>query len=301
MQPSVPGRLVVSGSTGLVGTALAEALGPGSILGLSRSRRPGRDAALWDPARGFIETGRLEGCQGVVHLAGESIAARRWTPAVKQSIRASRVEGTGLLVSALRGLSRPPRVLVSASAIGFYGDRGDEPLEESSPPGSGFLPDVAVAWEAEAARAGEAGIRVVCLRFGIILAARGGALAKMLPPFRLGLGGRLGSGRQWMSWVHVLDVVGAIRLALARDDLSGPVNVVAPAPVRNADFARALGRALGRPAVLPAPALALRAVLGEMADALLLSGQKVLPARLTGAGYLFRHPDLDGALNDLVG
>jgi len=295
-----PGRLVVSGSTGLVGTALAEALGPGSFLSLGRSRRAGSDAVRWDPSTGHIEADRLEGCRGVVHLAGESIAARRWTAGVKTSILASRIEGTRLLVSALRRLAAPPRVLVSASAVGYYGDRGDEPLDESSPPGSGFLPEVAVAWEAEAARAGEAGIRVVCLRFGIILSTRGGALAKMLTPFRLGLGGRLGTGRQWMPWVHVADAVGAIRLALAHDDLSGPVNVVAPAPVRNADFARALGRALGRPAVLPAPAVALRVVMGEMAEALLLSGQNVTPARLMRAGYLFRHPDLDGALRDLL-
>ncbi len=296
-----PGTIAVSGGSGLVGTALCRALDHRRILRLVRSsaRRPGE--VRWDPQRGTIDAAGLEGCDAVVHLAGEPIAARRWSAAQKQRILRSRVDATRLLVSTLASLPSRPRVLVSASAIGIYGDRGEEELDESSPRGIGFLADVAEAWETEARRAASEGIRVVCLRFGIILAAEGGALAKMLPPFRLGAGGRLGSGRQWMSWIHFEDVVEIIRRALTDPELSGPVNVVSPGPVRNADFARALGRALGRPAVIPAPGFALRLVLGEMAQALLLSSQKVAPARLRSSGHSFRFPGLDEALVDLLG
>ena len=294
--------IAVSGSSGLVGRALLKDLGEKRVLRLVRARGEGGPGALvWDPARGALETGRLNGCEAVVHLAGEPIGSRRWSAPVKDRIRRSRTEGTRLLAGALARIAHPPRVLVSASAIGIYGDRGDEVLDEASPAGSGFLPEVAEAWEAAAQRAAAAGIRVVSLRFGIILSARGGALRRMLTPFRLGGGGPLGSGRQWMSWVHVADVVGAIRMALERDDLSGPINVVSPAPVRNAEFSHALGHVLHRPSFLRAPAFALRLALGEMADALLLSSQRVIPARLQAAGYQFRFPSLDAALADLLG
>jgi uncharacterized protein (TIGR01777 family) len=296
-----PGTIAVSGGSGLVGSSLLPALDHRRILRLVRSSARGPGEVRWDPGRGTIDAAGLEGCDAVVHLAGEPIAARRWSAPVKQRILRSRVDATRLLVSTLVSLPSPPRVLVSASAIGIYGDRGEEDLDESSPRGTGFLADVADAWEAEALRAASAGIRVVCLRFGIILASHGGALAKMLPPFRLGAGGRLGAGRQWMSWIHIHDVVEIIRRALTDPELGGPVNVVSPEPVRNADFARALGRSLGRPAVIPAPAFALRLALGEMAQALLLSSQKVAPARLRSSGHAFRFPGLDEALRDLLG
>ncbi|HKY33819.1 MAG TPA: TIGR01777 family oxidoreductase [Candidatus Polarisedimenticolia bacterium] len=294
-------RVAVTGAGGLVGSALMEGLrGEAETLRLVRSGPSGGERVRWDPADGSIDAARLDRLDAVVHLAGESIAAGRWSAARKERIRASRVEGTRLLASALAGLARPPRALVCASAIGYYGDRGDEPLDESASRGSGFLADVVASWEAEALKARAAGIRVACLRFGIVLSPRGGALARMLPPFKLGAGGRLGSGRQWMSWIHIADVVAVIRLALEREGFSGPVNVVSPEPARNADFTRALGRALGRPAVLPAPAFALRLALGEMAQALLLSSQKVVPGLLRQAGYSHLFPRLDGALADLL-
>lgn len=276
--------------------------GATSVLSLTRSPRNANGRSIaWDPARSSIDAARLDGCHAVVHLAGEPIAARRWSPRVKERILRSRVDGTSLIARTLARLARPPRVFVSASAIGIYGDRGDEVLLEDSPPGHGFLPDVAAAWEAEAVRAEAAGVRVVVLRFGIVLSTGGGALRKMLTPFRLGAGGPLGSGRQWMSWVHIADVVGAIRHALGSPGLRGPVNVVAPDPVRNTEFSRALGRALRRPAVLPVPAIALRLALGEMADALLLSSQRVVPGRLQSDGYAFRFSTIDAALADLLG
>lgn len=294
--------IAVSGSSGLVGSALLKHLGESRVVRLVRAREaPVPGTVAWDPARGALETGRLNGCDAVVHLAGEPIAARRWSAQVKERIRRSRTEGTRLLAGALTRIAHPPRVFVSASAIGIYGDRGDEILDEGSPAGRGFLAEVAEAWEAAAQRAASAGIRVVSLRLGIVLSDRGGALRKMITPFRLGAGGTLGSGRQWMSWVHIADVVGAIRMALEREDLSGPVNVVSPAPVRNADFTRALAHAVHRPAIFPVPAFALRLALGEMADALLLSSQRVVPARLQGAGYSFQFPTLEGALSDLLG
>jgi uncharacterized protein (TIGR01777 family) len=305
MPPVELGTIAVSGSSGLVGTALLQELRGARVQRIVRSRAGSRDDAnglvVWDPQRGSIDAARLNQCDVVVHLAGEPIAARRWNPKVKQRILRSRVDGTRLLARTVTRLAHPPRVLVSASAIGFYGDRGDEILTEDSSPGTGYLPEVARAWEEEAARAASAGIRVVVLRFGIILSAEGGALKKMLTPFRLGAGGPLGSGRQWMSWVHISDVAGVIRRAIEGGSLAGPVNVVAPEPVRNDDFARALGRALHRPAALRAPAFALRLALGEMADALLLSSQRVAPQRLLADGYPFRFSSLESALADLLG
>jgi uncharacterized protein (TIGR01777 family) len=232
----------------------------------------------------------------VVHLAGESIAAGRWTAAVKERIRRSRVDGTRLLAETLARLERRPRVLVSASAVGYYGDRGDEPLTEESPPGVGFLADVARAWEAAADPARAVGIRVVHPRLGLVLAREGGALPRMALPFRLGLGGVIGSGRQYWSWIALPDAVRVIERALADATLAGPVNAVAPAPATNREFTRALGRVLGRPTLLPFPALGVRLLMGEMGRALLLGSARVLPRRLERAGFRFEHPELEGAL-----
>jgi uncharacterized protein (TIGR01777 family) len=246
---------------------------------------------------GALEPAVVRGVEAIVHLAGAGIADRRWSPEYKRVIRDSRVATTRALVTAIGAspASERPRTLVAASAIGYYGDRGDEPLDESSPPGTGFLPDVCVAWEKESFAARDLGVRVAALRTGIVLDAHGGALAKMLPPFRLGVGGRLGSGTQWMSWITLDDVVALYLFVLANADVDGPMNAVAPTPVTNAEFTRALGRALGRPTFLPAPALALRLALGEMGS-LLLEGQRVLPKAALAAGFGFREPDLPGAL-----
>ncbi len=281
--------VLVTGSRGLVGAALVPALETAghAVRRLSLRGQPVNPAVL-------------EGVDAIVHLAGEPIAAGRWTPLQKAKIRDSRVRVTGTLCDALARLTTPPKTFISASAIGYYGDRGGEVLREDSLPGTGFLPEVGVAWEQAAEPARRRGIRVVHLRFGIILARQGGALAKMLAPFRLGLGGPLGSGRQWFSWIALDDVVGIIQFALATESLRGPVNVVAPQPVTNADFTKALGRALRRPAVFPVPAFALRLLLGEMADGLLLASTRVEPTALTAAGYRFRHPELEPALRALL-
>lgn len=296
-------RIAVTGATGLIGTALGKRLRKQGHEILAITRRKDLSSPFtvvhWDPERGDFDARPLEGIDAVVHLAGETIA-ERWTRKKKDRIRGSRVEGTRLLVEALKTLSKRPSVLVSASAIGFYGSRDDEELEESSPPGTGFLPETCQAWEAEAARAGELGVRVVSLRGGIALSTKGGALAKMLLPFKLCAGGPVGSGRQWMSWIHIDDVVGGYHFALHQPDLSGVANLTAPHPLRNAEFTKALGRALGRPAIVPAPGFALKLLFGEMAQHLLLDGQKVLPRRLESAGYKFQYPHLDDALRDVV-
>jgi uncharacterized protein (TIGR01777 family) len=293
------GTIAVSGSTGLVGNALCARLAASgaNVLRLVRRQNVGSLQELyWDPQTGFITPERLNGTSAVVHLAGESIAAGRWTDDRKQRIRSSRVDGTRTLASALARLERPPRVLVCASAVGFYGDRGDELLDESSPPGTGFLADVCREWEAAAAPAAEAGIRVIHLRLGLVLSKRGGGLQKMLLPFKLGAGGRLGSGRQYWSWIHLGDVIGAFLHAVAHDELSGPVNAVGPHPATNAEFTQVLGHVLHRPTILPMPAFAARLALGEMADELLLSSARVLPRKLQGSGYAFAYTDLDAAL-----
>ena len=232
----------------------------------------------------------------VIHLAGENIAGSRWTNRQKRRIRDSRVEGTRGLSEAVARLSRPPRVLVSASAIGYYGNRGAEPLTEDSLPGEGFLPETCRAWERATAPAREVGVRVVLLRIGIVLSPAGGVLQRLLPPFRLGLGGRLGTGRQFMSWIGLGDLVQVIRRALSDTTLEGPVNAVAPRPVRNEEFTRALGRVLHRPTLLPVPAFAIRLLLGEMGRELLLGGARVLPARLEATGFSFAGADIDSAL-----
>jgi uncharacterized protein (TIGR01777 family) len=236
----------------------------------------------------------------VVHLAGKNIAAGRWTQKLKEEIRQSRVQGTGLLCAALARLEQAPRVLISASAIGIYGSRGEEELTEDSPPGTGFLAEVGKAWEGATAPAQERGLRVVLARFGIALSAQGGALAKMLLPFKLGLGGRVGSGQQYFSWVALEDLVEAVGLILQKEELSGPVNVVAPNPVTNAELTRALGKVLGRPVICPLPAFAARLVLGELADEGLLASTRVVPARLRDSGFRFQHPELEGALRRLL-
>jgi hypothetical protein len=297
-----PMNVLVTGSSGLIGSALTAALTTGGHR-VTRLVRSGADPAerrfAWDPAGGSIDPAALEGVDAVVHLAGESVAGR-WTEAKKDRILSSRVGSTGLLAEALAGLDRRPQVLVCASAIGYYGDSGDEPVAEDAPAGNGFLADVVKQWEAAAEPAVDAGIRVVNLRFGIVLSPAGGALKAMLPAFRLGVAGRIGEGSQQMSWVAIDDVVGAVNHAIATSSLSGPVNATAPSPVTNAEFTRTLGRVLHRPTILPLPAFAARAALGEFATEL-LTGARVIPRRLTESGYEFRYPELEGALRHVLG
>ena len=257
---------------------------------------------VWDPyaARPMSHPQALEGTTAAVHLSGVNLAGRRWTSAYKREILESRVTPTHALATLLAGLKAKPAVLVCASAIGIYGSRGDEVLTETSLPGSGFLPEVCLAWERATQPATDAGIRVVHVRFGVVLSPEGGALAQMLPLFRAVLGGRLGSGRQWVSWVALPDVIRAIEFALQTASLSGPVNVVAPNPVTNLEFTRALGRALHRPTLLPAPGFALRLAFGEMAQATILASERVLPARLSAAGFHFEYPEIEAALRAVL-
>lgn len=294
--------VLVSGSTGLIGTALVSALEQRGhrVVRLVRSGGGGRDAVRWDPSAGTIEAERLEGIDAVVHLAGEGIAEGRWTAEKKKRIMESRKQGTGLLARTLAGLRTPPEVMVSTSAIGYYGDRGNELLRESSPPGELFLSGVCVEWEAAAEPAREAGIRVVHPRIGIVLSTKGGALKQTLPIFKLGLGGKIGSGRQYWSWVTLDDVVGAMIHSIETGSLEGPVNVVAPDAPTNAEFTKVLGSALKRPTILPLPAPAARLMLGEVADELLLPSARVEPARLKETGYDYRHPKLEGVFRQLL-
>ena len=296
-------RILVSGSTGLVGSVLVPRLvadGHQVVRLLREKMVPGEKGIAWNPAAGILDAKTLEGFEAVVHLAGESIASGRWTHAKKARIRDSRVVGTALLADRIAGLPRPPGVLLCASAIGFYGNRGDETLREDSPPGKDFLGRVCRDWEAASEPAARKGVRVVRLRFGVILSPAGGALAKMLTPFRLGLGGPIGDGRQYMSWIAIDDAVDSLLHALTPKLPAGPVNIVSPNPATNAEFARTLGRVLGRPAFLPMPAFAARLAFGEMADALLLSSQRVAPDRLVASGYAFRYPALEQALRHLL-
>lgn len=293
----------MTGSSGLIGTALRSSLGGGGhhIRRLLRNQSASSDTTFWNPFDGTAAPGAFDGVDAVIHLAGESIAGGRWTAARKTRIRESRVTGTRQLCEALARLDTPPRTLVAASAIGFYGDRGDEILDESASVGNGFLPAVCQAWEDAVAPARDRGVRVVHLRTGIVLTSRGGALAQMLWPFRLGLGGVLGDGDQYMSWVAIDDMLRIIEHALTDLAMTGPVNAVAPQAVSNREFTRTLGAVLGRPTFLPAPAFALRLVLGEMADALLLASARVDPAALRSAGFEWRYPVLDGALRHVLG
>jgi uncharacterized protein (TIGR01777 family) len=326
-------KVLVSGASGMLGTALQRALEgrPLRVLQLVRpkpTRRPrwfelsqplgagpravdggtanlGRGVVvaipgqfLWNPAASppIVHPGVLEGFVAAIHLSGANLAAHRWTPAYKRELTLSRVASTRALAITLAGLRQPPKTLLIASAVGFYGDRGDELLDEASGPGAGFMADLCREWEAAARPASEAGIRVVNLRFGVVLGMEGGALARMIPIFRLGLGGRLGSGRQWMSWISLKDAVAAILFALETPMIAGSVNLTAPQPVTNAEFTHALARALHRPAMLPAPAFALRLLLGEMAQEALLASARVLPSRLTGGGFQFAHNTVDAAM-----
>ena len=294
-------NVLVSGATGLIGSALIPELEAGghSVTRLTRSPRSNEDVR-WDPDAGTIE-GDLAGADIVVHLAGESIAEGRWTSEKKRRILESRQKGTRLLAEKIAGLPAPPSVMVSVSAIGYYGDRGNELLTEESEPGDLFLSRVCLEWEAAAEPAREAGVRVVHPRFGIVLSTEGGALGTTLPIFKLGGGGKIGSGKQYWSWVSLDDVVGAILHAIETDALSGPVNVTAPDPPTNAEYTRVLGRVLNRPTFFTVPAPAARIALGGMADELLLASARVEPAKLEETGYEYRHPELEGALRHLVG
>ena len=299
--PLTPMRIAITGASGMVGTALTPFLTAQghTVVPVSRRALPG--GIQWDPEAGVIRAADFEGLDAVIHLAGENIAAARWTAVRKEALRHSRVGPTALLARTLAGLARPPRTLVSVSAIGIYGDRGEEVLTEASSLGHDFLGDLGTAWEAAAAPATEAGIRVVHPRFGIILTPEGGALAKMLPVARLGLNGPLGGGQQWMSWIALDDVLGALHHLLAHEAIRGAVNTVAPGAARNRDFAHTLGHVLGRPAFLPVPAAALKLLFGEMADAALLGSAHVVPGVLEATGYRFRYPTLDAALRHLLG
>jgi uncharacterized protein (TIGR01777 family) len=296
-------KVAVTGASGLVGSALVPFLKAAGheVVRLVRRAPREEDELRWDPARGEIDVTALEGVEAVVHLSGANLAGGRWTEARKARLRDSRVGSAQLLVRALTGLKRPPRVLVSTSAIGFYGSQGDTWLDESSPAADDFLARLCVDWEAAAAPAREAGIRVVHPRLGLVLSRAGGALGKMLLPFRAGLGGIVGPGTQYMSWVARDDVLGAFRHALLEDGLEGAFNLVAPEPATNREFTETLGRVLGRPTVFPVPAFALRAALGEMAEATLLASTRVRPRRLEESGYTFRFPSLEGALRHVLG
>ncbi|HUK86824.1 MAG TPA: TIGR01777 family oxidoreductase [Terriglobales bacterium] len=297
-----PLSILVTGASGTVGTELVPALaaaGHGVTLLVRRPPRPGSAEIQWDPT-GAPNAALFEGSDAVIHLAGESIASSNWTEDKKARILNSRVQGTATLAASLARMAKPPRVVIAASAIGYYGNRGDELLVEESTSGTGFLAEVCRQWEAALAPAVKAGIRVVNLRLGMVLSARGGALKKMLTPFKLGAGGRLGSGRQWISWISIADVVGAIQFILANDALRGPVNAVSPQPVSNAEFTRALGRALHRPTLFPMPAFLVRLVFGQLGEELLLASQKVEPARLQAAGFPYRHSEIGACLRELL-
>lgn len=294
--------VALTGASGFIGTRLVARLQQLGYTVRALGRRnpglPSVEFAEWDALRSEPAPESLRDAGAVIHLAGEPVA-QRWTPEVKRRIRDTRVLGTRHLVSALGRLKSRPAKFISASAIGYYGDRGDEPLPETAAPGKGFLAEVCLEWERESRQAGMHDIRVALLRVGIVLGPEGGALKQLLPPFRAGLGGRIGSGKQWMSWIHVDDVVEMILFALQHDHVFGPLNATAPEPVRNAEFAKTLGSVLGRPAVLPTPALALRLAFGEMASVILAS-QRVVPETAPKAGFVHKYPDLRGALEQIL-
>ena len=296
-------RILISGSSGLIGTAIAGALAQDGhtiqrLIRAGNKNEPRPGDARWDPSSGELDAVAAAGADAVVNLAGASIGEGRWTAARKELLRISRIVSTRHLVRALGKLQKPPRVFVSASAVGYFGNRGDEELTEESAAGNDFLATLCKDWEAEAGAAADFGARAVCTRFGIVLARDGGALPRMVTPFKFGAGGRLGSGKQWMSWATLGEVASIVKFVLANDSLSGAVNAVSPQPVRNSEFTRILASVLHRPAIFPAPAFALKLALGEMAEGLLLSGQRVLPAHLLAAGYQFQTSDIRSALGE---
>jgi uncharacterized protein (TIGR01777 family) len=293
-------RILVSGSHGPIGATMLPSLKAqgAAVTRLVRTSATGSDQIVWDPSQS-LSPDLVSGFHAIIHLAGESIVGR-WTDAKKRRIIESRVQGTTHLAEAAARAPQPPRVFISASAIGFYGNRGDELLHEDSPSGEGFAAEICRQWEAATQPAAQAGIRTAQMRIGVVMSADGGALPAMLTPFRMGLGGRLGNGRQWQAWVSVRDVVGAIQHVLNHDELSGPVNAVAPNPVTNAEFTRILASVLNRPATFPMPAFAVRLIFGEMGEELFLGSQRVQPAKLEANGYQFQHPDLKNALQEIL-
>jgi uncharacterized protein len=300
MDSTATSRVILTGGSGMLGTAIRHALAAKgfSTLQLVRRKTQGKDQIAWDPTLdpAIPDPVPLEAARAAVHLSGANVAAHRWTEKYKHEIRASRVDSTRRLATALAALRQPPTALVIASAIGIYGDRGDETLDESSPAGNGFLASVCQAWEAAADSARQAGIRVLHMRFGVVLGPAEGALQQMLPPFEVGLGARIGNGRQWMSWIGLNDLVAAVLFALERQEISGPLNVTSPNPVTNADFTRTLARQLHRPAFLSVPAGAMKLLFGQMADEALLASARVKPQKLLDAGFQFSEPNLDQAL-----
>ncbi len=297
-------KVAITGASGMVGTALTHRLRSEGheVTSYARTTSAGQNGTfLWNPDAGTIDKAGLDGADAVVNLAGENIAAKRWTPEQKDKIRTSRVKGTTLLAKTISGMANKPEVFISASAIGFYGDRGDEMLTENSAPGSGFLAEVCKEWEQSTTAAETSGVRVVKARLGVVLSKNGGALQKMLPIFQLGGGGIIGSGKQYMSWVTLDDVVNALIFAIKNKSVTGAMNIVAPNSVRNSEFTDALGQALHRPAVLPLPAFAAKIIMGEMADELLLSSARVEPLALEGNKFGFEYPNLAGALLHTLG
>lgn len=295
-------KILVTGSTGLVGSVLLPFLAAKGheCVRLVRSAPGGPGEIRWDPAAGALDPNSLADFEGVVHLAGENIAQGRWTKEKKARIRRSRVEGTRLLAEAIAKSPNPPKVLVSASAVGYYGDRGEESLTEESLSGKGFLAEVCQEWEKSAESAAARGVRVVNPRIGVVLSSKGGALSKMVVPFKMGVGGKVGSGNQYMSWIHLDDLIAVITHALVTDSLRGPVNATSPNPVTNLEFTGALGKVLSRPTIFPLPAFAAKLVLGEMAEELLLASQRAIPARLAAQGFQFRFPEIQAALQDVL-
>lgn len=295
-------KVLITGASGLIGTALQSSLrAKGHKLLLATRDEPKDEEHIqWDAEKGFTDPEKLEGVDAVVHLAGEPIAGLRWTDDKKKAIRDSRVDGTRSVIEAISKLDEPPKVLVAASAIGYYGERGDDELTERSAAGTGFLPEVCKEWEAESRRAEDAGIRTVLLRTGLVLSKDGGALGTMLLPFRMGVGGVVGSGKQWMSWISLDDHIAAIEFAVENENLRGAVNSVSPNPVTNEEFTKTMGDVLYRPTFIPLPEFAVSMLMGEMGDALLLTSTKVIPKRLDDAGFEFKFPELKAALEHAV-
>jgi uncharacterized protein len=297
-------KILITGSSGLIGRALIPVLASQGHQVVRLVRRKAdyeRGVARWDPEAGELDSGVFEGVGAVVNLAGESVGTARWTPELKARIRESRVRATRLLSETMAGLAHPPEALVSASAVGYYGSRGEEALSEGKPPGTGFLAGVCVAWEAATEPARQRGVRVVNLRIGMVLSGKGGALEPMVSAFRKGVGGKLGDGKQFLGWIAIDDLTSVILRVVTDSAFAGPVNAVAPNPARNVEFTKTLGKILGRPTVLSMPAFAVRLAFGEMADALLLASARVEPARLLAGGFRFQYPELEGALHHILG